>query len=294
LLDRAVVDHLEARERRDDDAELEQRFAERHASALGALCFLAHRALQSVRAANVPAAIRMREPARFATAAETAAGFPAGAVAYAYLKSRDHAAQVATHDPVVAALLDLVRPGDEWRGTAAQLLARNRVAPGFPQTPRGVRSSLDRNCQALRDLGIDLQLPTEDTRTGHERNREVVIRRRHGDAPTPQDSLSLFFSGKSWENRPHRPQSLDDTENERTSEQTISAAGTAPIRPHRSDANGAVSSADIPNRPPRPSASNGPQRHAVSLPPHGAAGRLNGFAIEIPSQHTKEKSDESE
>jgi hypothetical protein len=297
LLDRAIVDRLRARERREDDAELEQRFADWHPRALGALCFLAHRALQQFETAKVPTPIRMREPARFAAAAESAAGFPLGAVAHVYLKSREDAAEVAALDPVVSALLEVLRPGEQWRGTATQLLSalkttRDRGASDLPQTARGLRSALDRHVPALRDFGIDVSLPTEETRIGHDRAREIVIDRKQV-APRPvDDSLSLFFFGKCTDDRPHRPQTSGAREIQPPDVRAVSAVECAPIRPDArpEDAAGPADMPAVSDRPPPPASHNGLTSHAFRVPSRQADGSYDGITEGTSSPQHKEES----
>ena len=62
-------------------------------------------------------------------------------------------------DRRVAALRQFALDVGEWVGTAADLLAKVTPADpprGWPDTPRGLRSAIDRATPALRSVGVEV------------------------------------------------------------------------------------------------------------------------------------------
>ena len=189
LLDRSLLVRLPARERRMDDDQLEAALAALAPRVLGALLWAAHRAMVAGSTTDVPGSIRMRAPARWAAAAESALGLPPGAVAAAYLASREESEAFEAEDPFLSALFSyLEEKGGEgfvWKTTAEQLLKaltahaypsdqRERPPSGWPQSGRGARARLDRSAAALRAGGVAVTYSQE----GHAKTRTITLTRQ--------------------------------------------------------------------------------------------------------------------
>lgn len=109
-----------------------------------------------------------------------AADISLGGTGYGFLERyreilRGQAGEVLTDDPVGAAILEFLAPGDEWRGTAAGLLdalGRDEATQRrLPKTPRGLTAGLDRLKPALRRVGISFE------RSGRGDERKIELRR---------------------------------------------------------------------------------------------------------------------
>jgi energy-coupling factor transporter ATP-binding protein EcfA2 len=183
LLDRALMVRIPARERRADDDALDAQLLELRPRALGALLHAAHRALLLSPSTVVPDSIRMRAPARFAAGAEAALGLAPGAIAQAYLASRDEGTDVDALDPVAEALLSWLEPGPagcDWEGPLSELLsnlsarwAGKKQPRSWPETPRALRAILDRLAPTLRRFRVSVEYCIK----GHENRRTVAIHR---------------------------------------------------------------------------------------------------------------------
>lgn len=102
---------------------------------------------------------RMADFARIGVAADLAAGGTGLGFLDRYRElHRGQEGEVLTSDSVGALVLGFLKPGEEWTGTATELLdalgkddaARRRL----PKTPRGLTAALDRLKPALRRVGI--------------------------------------------------------------------------------------------------------------------------------------------
>jgi len=186
LLDRSLLVRLPARQRRMDDDQLERALGELAPRVLGALLWATYRAMGTIEGVDVPGAIRMRAPARWAAAAESALGLPDGAVVAAYLASREESEAFEAEDPFLSALFSYLdeKAGSEfsWKTTAEMLLKaltshaypadqRERPPSGWPQSGRGARARLDRSASALRAQGIEVIY----TQEGHAKTRTITL-----------------------------------------------------------------------------------------------------------------------
>jgi energy-coupling factor transporter ATP-binding protein EcfA2 len=189
LLDRSLLVRLPARQRRMDDDQLEAALAALAPRVLGALLWAAHRAMVAGPTTDVPGSIRMRAPARWAAAAESALGLPPGAVVAAYLTSREESEAFEAEDPFLTALFGYLEDkggeGFAWKTTAEQLLKtltghaypsdqRERPPSGWPQSGRGARARLDRSAAALRAGGVVVSY----TQEGHAKTRTITLTRQ--------------------------------------------------------------------------------------------------------------------
>jgi hypothetical protein len=179
LLDRSLIIHVEKPEETKTDDELEDKFKELWPRVFGAVCFCIMEALDGHADANVNRSIRMLQAARWASAAEVAAGFDTGAVEQAYMAAREEAVAIAADDPFVTAFLAVV--GKDWKNTMTKLTedlvahveardpvtgkATKRPPKGFPTTVPMVRSTLKRKMPALRQLGVEVERTEERTPT---------------------------------------------------------------------------------------------------------------------------------
>ncbi len=197
LLDRALVIHVERPEVNKTDDELEVEFRAQLPAVLGALVFCIQTALEWWGDKDVDRSIRMLQAARWAAAAEVAAGFEPGSVENAYLAARAEAVAMAADDPFVHALLTLVVPGGTWRGTMTDLTAaliaivedRDEVtgkatkkpAKDFPTTVPKVRSMLKRRTPVLRQLGLEVGRRGERTETSS-KSTIITLTRKEEEA----------------------------------------------------------------------------------------------------------------
>jgi hypothetical protein len=179
LLDRSLIVHVERPEETKTDDELEDKFKELWPRVFGGLCFCMMEALDGHADREVNRAIRMLQAARWAAAAEVAAGFDTGAVEQAYMAAREEAVAIAADDPFVTAFLAVV--GKDWKSTVTKLTeelvahveardpvtgkATKRPPKGFPTTVPMVRSTLKRKMPALRQLGVEVERTEERTAT---------------------------------------------------------------------------------------------------------------------------------
>ena len=105
---------------------------------------------------------RMADFARIGIAVDLAAGGTGLGFLDRYRElHRGQEGEVLTNDSVGAVLLGFLKPGEEWTGTATELLdalgrseaARHRL----PKTARGLTAALDRLKSALRRVGISFE-----------------------------------------------------------------------------------------------------------------------------------------
>ncbi len=164
LLDRCLIVWLPAipEDRRRSEAELVDAFRKVRPQILGALldavAIALHR-LPLIKPSSLP---RMADFAIWATAAETAFGWPSGTFVEAYQGNRESANEVALEASVIARpLLDLLEAQSEWNGSAGELLKaleeregeQARKQAGWPKNPRSLSGHLKRLAPNLREAG---------------------------------------------------------------------------------------------------------------------------------------------
>lgn len=194
LLDRCLIVWLPSipEDRRRSEAELFEAFYKVRPQILGALLdavVVALFRLPSTKLANLP---RMADFALWATAAETAFGWPSGTFMAAYQGNRESANEVALESSVIAQpLLALLEAEGEWSGTPSELLhalearitEQARKQPGWPKSPRALSGHLKRLAPNLREAGWVV----EHDRTS--KKRTWTIRRADPPAaPSPEPS----------------------------------------------------------------------------------------------------------
>lgn len=197
LLDRSLILNLPAipEERRRSEREFWAAFKAEQPRILGALCEAVSCALRNLAATHLTGLPRMADVAQWMTAAEPGLGWPPRAFLGAYNGNRELANEVALESsPVAAALLQLVKPGGHFTGTAAELLASLGEANddevsyrrGWPQTPQAVSNALRRIEPNLRAIGIEVDRSRDP---GRARTRLIRIARiAAGDFPAAEDN----------------------------------------------------------------------------------------------------------
>jgi len=177
LLDRALLVNLPripAEERR-SEAELWRAFEEARPRILGGLFDAVSGALGTVEGVRLEGMPRMADFAVWATAAEPALGWEAGAFQEAYADNRAQAAEGALEaDPVATALQEFMAEREGWSGTAAELWDKlgdqagenARRSKAWPGAPNALSGRIKRLAPALRDAGIEYRdaYPGEDAR----------------------------------------------------------------------------------------------------------------------------------
>jgi hypothetical protein len=119
--------------------------------------------MPSIKLSGLP---RMADFALWATAAETAFGWPSGTFMTAYQGNRESANEVALEASVVARpLLDLLEAQGEWTGSSGELLKlleerlgdQVRRLSGWPKNPRSLSGHLKRLAPNMRAAGWVLE-----------------------------------------------------------------------------------------------------------------------------------------
>ncbi len=168
LLDRCLIVWLPAipEDRRRSEAELFDAFYKSRPQILGALLDAVVVALARLPSINLPKLPRMADFALWATAAESAFGWPAGTFVAAYQGNRESANEVALEASVVARpLLDLLEALGGWNGSSGELLKvleerqgdQARKQSGWPKNPRSLSGHLKRLAPNLREAGWVLE-----------------------------------------------------------------------------------------------------------------------------------------
>src|SRR5262245_54492742 len=115
---------------------------------------------------KLPSLPRMADFAIWATAAESAFGWPSGTFMTAYQGNRESANEVALEASVVARpLLDMLDTQGEWTGSSGELLKlledrlgdQVRRMSGWPKNPRSLSGHLKRLAPNLRAAGWVLE-----------------------------------------------------------------------------------------------------------------------------------------
>ncbi|GIW78767.1 MAG: hypothetical protein KatS3mg105_0574 [Gemmatales bacterium] len=196
LLDRCLIVWLPAipEENRRAEAELFDAFDKVRAQILGALLDAVAVALDRLPSIKLPGLPRMADFALWATAAETAFGWPDGTFMEAYQGNRESANEVALEASVVARpLLDLLEERSEWIGSSGELLKvleerlgdQVRRLAGWPKNPRSLSGHLKRLAPNLRAAGWTVDL---------DRNSK---KRLWSIRPLPRDANSSPATGPS-------------------------------------------------------------------------------------------------
>jgi hypothetical protein len=193
LLDRCLIVWLPAipEDGRRPEAELFAAFEKVRPQIFGALLDAVSGALRCLPAVKLARLPRMADFAIWATAAEEALGWPAGAFLDAYQGNRDSANEVALEASTIAKpLLELLDEQGEWSGSAAELLTaldgrmgdQAKRQHGWPKNPRSMSGHLKRLSPNLRAAGWTL----EQDRSGKKRSWSIV---RSSSVPSPQQHL---------------------------------------------------------------------------------------------------------
>jgi hypothetical protein len=194
LLDRSEIVWLSEipKNRRRSEEELFEEFRKVRPLILGALLNAVAVALRRLPSIKLPELPRMADFALFATAAETAFGWPEGAFMEAYDDNRASANDVAIEASVIAQpLLELLEQNGEWEGSSTELLKeledrvseQIRRAKEWPKTPRALTGHLKRLAPNLRKLGWS---PERDRKT---KKRTWIIRHRNDSNGTQDDDM---------------------------------------------------------------------------------------------------------
>lgn len=210
LLDRALV--LTLPRLPDDAREPEGEFwgafdAERPAL-LGALLDGVARALAREQHVRLPGYPRMADFVRWAVAAlgdELSEQF-----LMRYMENRREAGITTLEASLLAAaIIALMETTGEWQGTAHDLLdeldaqadeetrRKRERTRAWPKTPRGLAGELRRLAPALRQHGIAIEF----ARTGHERQRIILLMREHGGTEPSASSAGAIASRPDAESR---------------------------------------------------------------------------------------------
>jgi hypothetical protein len=192
LSDRSLGIHLPAIDPKDRRTE-KTFWADFEAAApslTGALFDLIAKAMQLLPAITLDNPPRMADFALFGEAIGQAMGNEPGVFARTYRNSRRAANEATVEDsPVAGEIQKLVAtPGDEWEGTAKQLLAKLGESAGekvvekemkskaWPKSPRGMGGFLRRLAPALRAIGVHI-----DFEERANNRRPIIIKRIAGD-----------------------------------------------------------------------------------------------------------------
>jgi putative DNA primase/helicase len=183
LADRSIIIELPVigeRARR-SEAELWEAFEAARPRILAGLLDAASAALAGHRAVRLERAPRMADFARWVCAAEGALGWPSGAFLAAYAGNRAQVGEAALEGSVLAlCILELVKGGRSWCGTASELLqeVRERAHPftddrqAIPRQANRLSSELRRITPLLRGRGVEVVRE----RTGRDRTRRIAIK----------------------------------------------------------------------------------------------------------------------
>jgi hypothetical protein len=182
LVDRSIILELSVIERYTQEREFWKRFEQAHPRLLGALLDVVVDALGKLPEVRLRETPRMADFATFATAAESALGFPKGAFMKAYSRNRLDANAVALEaSPIASVVCDLAEK-TRWEGTAKDLLGKLsemteeevRKSRSWPKNPRMLSGMLRRLATALRRAGVEVQFSRENNSV---RTRKITIRR---------------------------------------------------------------------------------------------------------------------
>jgi hypothetical protein len=201
LLDRCLIVWLPAipEEKRRAEAELFEAFRKVQPQIIGALLDAVVVALQRLPSIKLPGLPRMADFALWATAAETAFGWPTGTFMAAYQSNRESANDVALEASVIAGpLLELLESLGQCVGSSSELLKalEERIGEqvcrlaGWPKNPRALSGQLKRLAPNLRTAGWTLEQERKS-------KKRMWIIHRIEDKSTAAPSSDSRPSGKS-------------------------------------------------------------------------------------------------
>lgn len=167
LLDRSLLVNLPniPDERRRQEADFWEEFAQRQPRILGALLTAVSAALRNLPSTRLDRLPRMADFATWATAGEGALGLSTGAFMAAYAGNREEANELAIEtSPVGKAIMDLMGSTDSFNGTATELLCElnkrvdenTRKAKVWPKTANVLGGIVKRLAPNLRAAGISV------------------------------------------------------------------------------------------------------------------------------------------
>lgn len=187
LADRLMLVELDPipPEARRQDAELAAEFRARHPALLGALLDLTAKVLAALSGIRLRVATRMADYGHVLAAVDMVLG--TGSLPRYASQAAAIAEEVVAGDPVAEALLRLVLPGGEWRGTATDLLedlTPERPPRGWPGSSRALGGHLRRLSPSLAQVGVVLTF-----NPGHRGGRLIQIE-RVAARPSPASSPS--------------------------------------------------------------------------------------------------------
>jgi hypothetical protein len=232
LLDRSLIVSLPhiPEEDRKPEAELWAAFDNARPSILGALFDAVSGALGAVSSLRLERMPRMADFALWATAAESALGWDAGAFMDAYTGNRKEATERALEaDPVAVTVRSLMQDSEEWTGTAGELWKTLgdlvdediRHTKDWPGAPNALSGKLKRLAPALRDIGVEY---------GEERAPDNTRRR-----------LKYLRMNIDAKDRPYRPTTQETPANGGVSGRTISEVAPAKTVRQETPANDHIS-----------------------------------------------------
>jgi hypothetical protein len=166
------------------ETELMAEFRRDRPKILGALFMAVANGLKMLPTVELPASPRMADFTEWGEAVVRGLGWPAGSFLEAYLANRRAACDSALDNCEVAAALKVMLDsvGDNWRGTATELLQvligharRNATKTAqWPETPKELSTALRRIVPQLRIIGSDVNFGREGS------NRIITITRING------------------------------------------------------------------------------------------------------------------
>jgi len=211
LLERTIVCYLPSipPDRRRTEAAVRADFAAARPRILGALLDVVSAALAARPTVTLPNLPRLADFALWATAAEPALGWPAGAFMQAFTSNRATIDELALEAaPIAIAVQQLAGRQAEWEGTATELLSALAShtdeatvrARDWPRRANALTAQLRRSAPNLRNLGVEIDLG----RRKHGGRRQIRIttnapKDRHPSSPSPGQHADL---GPHGDDRP--------------------------------------------------------------------------------------------
>jgi hypothetical protein len=149
---------------------------------LGALLTAISSALKHLDTVKIGVEIRMADFGAWVTAAEPGLGWEQGMIVEEFAANQTGAIAMLVHDDPLASALIEIADGDEWRGSAAELLAeletrvpeRYRKLRSWPKVPSALGGQLKRLAPALRRVGVEAKPGREPD---HARRRYWTLQR---------------------------------------------------------------------------------------------------------------------
>jgi ABC-type oligopeptide transport system ATPase subunit len=196
LLERTMMVELPVipRDKRMDEATVYERYEQMRPRVLGALLTGLSTALKNLDTVrqNLKERPRMADFAIWATAAETALGFEAGAFLEAFTgNQRLNQSLVMQTEPVLREVVQLIKKEGRWQGTASELLTKLELgiseeakrSRAWATNAKALSEKLTRNAGVLRSYGLELV----SSRTKSER---ILCLEFRPDAASPSSPAS--------------------------------------------------------------------------------------------------------